>query len=197
MRLIMNILAGLCGLYSLVILIRLLLTWFSSANHETAKPIELLSRITDSYLNWWRRIPWTRLGYLDLSPIAAMAAISIMQTIFSTLARYGTISIGITIAIILSALWSAISFLLGFCLIILVLRFIAYTTRRNTMSGFWNIVDTISRTILYRINRIIFGGRLVNYMTSLVVSAVLLLLIWVGGRFIIQLIISLVVKSPV
>ena len=195
MRFIMNLLAGLCGLYSLMILIRIILTWFSRANY--GRPVELLSRVTDPYLNWWRRIPGLRLGFLDLSPIAAIAALSIVQTVFSTIARYGTIRIGIIIAIALSALWSAVSFLLGFCIIILILRFIAYISNRDTLSGFWNIIDTISRPMLYRVNRIIFGKRLVNYLTSLLVSTGILILLWIGGRFVIKLLIALIVKSPV
>jgi len=195
MRFIMNLLAGACGLYSLLILIRIILTWFSRVDY--GKPVELLSRVTDPYLNWWRRIPGLRLGFLDLSPIAAMAVLSIAQTIFSTLARNGTIRPQLIIALILSALWSAASFLLGFCIIILILRFIAYMTNRDTLSGFWNIIDTIARPILYRVNRIIFGKRLVNYMTSLLVSLGVLILLWVGGRFIIRLIIGLIVKPVI
>jgi YggT family protein len=191
----MRFLAGLCGVYSLLILIRILLTWFSGAHY--GKPAELLSRVTDPYLNWWRRIPWLRLGYLDLSPIAAMASISILQTIFSTIGRFGTISLGIIIAIILSALWSAVSFLLGFCIIILILRFIAYMTNRDTINGFWHIIDTISRPILYRINRIIFGKRIVSYMTSLVVSAVMLILVSAGGKLAVQMLIALAAKPLV
>jgi YggT family protein len=195
MQALMRLLAGLCGLYSFLILIRILLTWFSGSNYS--KPVELLSRVTDPYLNWWRRIPWMRLGYLDLSPIAAMASVSILQTVFSAVARFGTISIGIIIAIVLSAVWSAVSFLLGFCIIILILRFIAYMTNRDIMNGFWHIIDTISRPILYRVNRVIFGKRIVGYMTSLVVSAVMLILLWTGGKFLIQMIIALIAKSPV
>ncbi|MCL2879035.1 MAG: YggT family protein [Treponema sp.] len=195
MRIIINFLSGLCGLYSLLILIRILLTWFSGSGY--GRPVYLLSRITDPYLNWWRRIPGLRIGYVDISPIAAMAALSIMQTILSTIAHYGSISLGIIIAIILSALWSAVSFLLGFCVIILILRFIAYMMNRNTMSGFWNIIDSISRPILYRVNRIIFGKRMVTFMTSIVVSTVIMALIWVGLKFIMNIILAILVKTPV
>jgi len=195
MRFIMNLLAGACGLYSLLILIRIMITWFSRADY--GRPVALLSQITDPYLNWWRRIPGLRLGLLDLSPIVAMAFLSIAQTIFSTLAHYGKISPQFIIAIILSALWSTISFLLGFCIIILILRFIAYMTNRDTLNGFWNIIDTISRPILYRINSIIFGKRLVNYMTSLLVSTGVLILLWIGGKFVIRLIITLITKPVV
>jgi YggT family protein len=190
----MSFLAGLASLYSLLIFIRIILTWF---NRSYGKPVELLTRVTDPYLDWWRRVSGLRIGFLDLSPIVAMAALSVLQTVFSTIARYGKISLGIILAICLSALWSAASFLLGFCLIILVLRFIAYLSSRDTTGSFWRIIDTISRPVLYRIQRIIFSGRLVNYMTGMLVSIAALALVWIGGRFAVNLLIKLLFRLPV
>jgi YggT family protein len=185
----MNLLATAVGLYSVIILIRIVLTWFSGANF--GKPMEILCRITDPYLNWWRRIPGLRLGFLDLSPIAAMAALSIVQSVFSTIARYGRISLGIIVFLILSALWSVLSFIIGFCLIVLVLRLAAYLTNRNVYSGFWQIIDTISRPLLYRINRIVFGKRLVRYLTGILAAIAVLALLWLGGRFAMQFLLGL------
>ena len=135
-------------------------------------------------------------GFLDLSPIAAMAVLSVAQSIFSTIGHYGRISLGIILAIALSALWSAASFILGFCLIILVLRFIAYMTNRNVYGGFWRVIDTISQPMLYRINRIIFGKRLVNYLTGIITAAAALAVIWVGGRFAVRLLVGLLLRLP-
>jgi YggT family protein len=191
----MTFLAGLAGLYSLLILVRIVLTWFSRSAY--GKPVELLTRVTDPYLDWWRRFPGLRIGFLDLSPIAAMAALSVLQTVFSRVARYGRISLGIILAICLSALWSAASFLLGFCLIILALRFIAYMTSRDITGSIWRIIDTISRPVLYRIQRIIFGSRMVNYMAGILVSIAVLALIWTGGRFAVKLLIELLFRLPV
>ena len=195
MRTIMNLLANLAGLYSLLIFIRVVLTWFSRADY--GKPVALLTRVTDPYLSWWRRVPGLRLGFLDLSPIAAMAALSIVQTVFSTIARYGRISLGIILAISLSALWSAASFILGFCIIILIIRFFAYMTNRNITGNFWQIIDTISRPLLYRIQRIIFRDRLVNYMTNIIVSIAALTVIWIGGRFAVRFLIGALFGLPV
>lgn len=190
----MNLLAGLAGLYSLLILIRMILTWFSGAYY--GKPAELLARITDPYLDWWRHILPLRVGYLDLSPIIAMSALSLAQSIFATIARYGKINVGIILAIVLSALWSAFSFVLGFCLIILILRFVAYMTSRNINSAFWRIIDTISRPLLYRVSRIIFGRRTVNYMTGIITATVTLAAIWIGGGLAVRLLTALLIKLP-
>jgi YggT family protein len=191
----MNLLANIAALYSLLILIRVMLTWFSGARY--GKPVELLSKVTDPYLDWWRDTLRLRAGFLDLSPIAAMAALSLAQSIFSTIARYGRISLGIILAIVLSALWSALSFILGFCLIILVLRLIAFMTNRDIYGVFWRIIDTISQPLLYRINRIIFGKRLVNYLTGIIAAIAVLAAIWIGGRFAVRLLAGLLLRLPV
>lgn len=195
MRVIMNLLANLAALYSLLILIRVMLTWFSGAQY--GKPVELLSTVTDPYLDWWRRVLRLRAGFLDLSPIAAMAALSLAQSIFSTIARYGRISLGIILFIVLSAVWSAVSFLLGFCLIVLILRFIAFMTNRNIYSTFWRIIDTISQPLLYRISRILFGKRLVSYLAKIIAAIVVLAAIWIGGGFALRLLTRLLLKLPV
>jgi YggT family protein len=190
----MNLLASLAGLYSLLIVIRVILTWFGGAQY--GRPVELLARVTDPYLDWWRRSLRLQAGYLDLSPIAAMAALSVAQSIFSTIARYGRISIGIILAIAVSAFWSAASFILGFCLIVLILRFIAFMTNRSLYSPFWRIIDTISQPLLYRINRIIFGKRLVNYLTGNIAAIAALAAIWIGGGFAVRLLAGLLFRLP-
>jgi YggT family protein len=175
---LLRILSGLINIYMMVILIRVMLTWFSGLNDTGLAG--LLSRVTDPYLNWFRRFSVLRIGYLDLSPIAAMAVLSLVNRMLTIITISGRISLGIILALILSAVWSAASFLLGFCAIIIGLRIIAYLTNRNIHGFFWNIIETISRPILYRINRIIFPGRMVRYLTGLIVSLAVL-----GGAFLI------------
>jgi YggT family protein len=180
-RFLFSILRSFTSLYSILIFIRVMLTWFSGVSDNRAAG--LLSRATDPYLNWFRRFPALRAGFLDLSPVAAIAVLSLVNRVFTILAYTGRISLGIILALILSALWSAASFVLGFCALVLGLRLIAYISSRNINSLFWHIVDTISRPILYRINRILFRGRIVNYLTELLVSIAVLLgaLIIAGG----------------
>jgi YggT family protein len=194
MLMIMNLLAGLTGLYSLLILIRIMLTWFGGA--QFGRPAEILARITDPYLDWWRRFP-LRAGFLDLSPILGMAALSLAQNIFSTIAHYGTISLGIILAIVLSSVWSVVSFFLGFCMVVLGLRLFAYLTRRSVYSNFWRIIETVAQPVLYRISRIVFGNRLVNYRTEMIVALAILLALMIGGRIAVNLLMGLLIRLPV
>jgi len=192
---VMKLLTTLVGVYSLLIIIRIMLTWFSNAPY--GRPVQLLAAITDPYLNWWRQRLNLHAGALDLSPIVAMAALSILQTVCSTIADQGRISLGIIIAVCLFALWSAAAFILGFCVIILVLRFIGYMCNSNMYSTFWRIIDSISQPLQYRINRIIFGRRLVHFTTGLIVSIIALVAAWVAGGLIVRLLTGLLLRLPV
>ena len=85
---------------------------------------------------------------------------------------------------------------MGFCVIVLVLRFIGYMCSSNMYSTFWRIIDSISQPLQYRINRIIFGRRLVRFTTGLVVSIVALAAVWAIGRFIVGLLTVLLLRLP-
>jgi YggT family protein len=191
----MNILSGITSLYMFLIFIRILLTWFSGANY--GKPYELLSGITDPYLNWFRRFSALRVASLDISPIAALAVLSVVNNIFTTLAHYGRISLGIILALCLSALWSAASFILGFFIVIVVLRLIAYLSNRNTYSTIWRIIDILSQPVLYRISRIIFQDRLVNYLARIITSIAVLLVLRIGLGILLRLVMNLLIRLPV
>jgi YggT family protein len=156
--------------------------------------VDLLCRITDPYLNWFRRFP-LRFGMLDFSPILALTVLSMANNVFGTLALYGRITLGIILAMLVSVLWSATSFILGFFIIILALRLIAYLANLDVYRSFWGIIDTLSQPVLYRINRIIFRSRLVNYLTGLIVSIAVLLVLRLGLGFLVSLLIGVLSRS--
>jgi YggT family protein len=191
---LMNILGGITSLYMILIFIRIMLTWFSGTNYGRA--FTILTGVTDPYLNWFRRFPALRVANLDLSPIAALAILSVVNSIFITLGRYGRISLGLILALVFSAVWSVISFLLGFSLVILTLRLIAYLTNRDVYGSFWRIIDMISQPVLYRISRLIFGKRLVRYLTGLLSSIAVLLILWAGLGFLARMGTDFLIRLP-
>jgi YggT family protein len=178
-----------------IIFVRILLTWFGGISF--GRPAEILNRVTDPYLDFFRRFPVMRVGYLDLSPVAALAVLSLANRVFTILARYGTISLGIILAILLQAVWSAAAFLLGFGIIVLVLRLIAFLTNRNVYGVFWRVIDTISQPLLFRINRIIFGGRIVRYLTGLLLSIAVLAAAYLLGGAAVRIAGVLLVRLPI
>ena len=182
MHTILNFLASAAGVYLLLIFIRIIISWFSGTG--SAKPVKFLSRITDPYLDWWRRNLNLRIGFMDLSPIVAISALSVFQNIIHSITRFDRVTIGNILTIVLLSVWSIVSFLLGFFIIILVLRLIAYLTNRDTYSGpFWRVVDSISQPLLYKLNKIIFRDRVKDFMKGIILSLLLLVAIRIGGGY--------------
>jgi len=100
------------------------------------------------------------------------------------------------LAVCLSALWSAVSFILGFCLVVLVLRLIGYFINANMFGTFWRVIDSISKPIQYRLGRIIFGSRLVRFSTNIIVSILVLAVLWIGGGIVIQIVSGILFRLP-
>jgi YggT family protein len=161
------------------------------------KPVELLEKVTDPYLNWWRKNLKLQIGYIDMSPIAAIASLSLIQNICINIAGSGKISIGIVLSIVLRGAWSVALFILGFFIIILILRLFAYLTNRDIFSSFWKVIDSISQPVLYRLNRIFFGNHITNYLTGIIVSVLALLGISIVGGIIVHIIVKVFAALPV
>jgi len=191
---ILNLLSLFLNIYMLIIFFRIILTWFPGFGNSGV--INVLSAITDPYLNWFRRFTFLRLGFLDLSPILALGVLSLVNRIVGMLASYGSISVGIVLALALMAVWGAVSFIIGFLILVLILRLIAFLIKQSGDNPFWNIIDTISQPVLYRINRIFFRNRIVKHITSLLVSIIGLAIIYMALRLLFALISMALVKLP-
>ena len=78
-----NGIAQFINIYLILLLIRVLLTWFPSVDWSKA-PFSILSQLTDPYLNLFRSlIP--PLGGIDFSPILAFFALQIVAQIFGSI----------------------------------------------------------------------------------------------------------------
>jgi YggT family protein len=178
----------------LIIFVQIILTWFQGMDQGGFQ--EVLAKITDPYLDWFRRFPALRIGYMDLSPIVALGVLSLFNRVLNTLAAYGTISIGIILALILQAAWGAVAFFLGFLIIILILRLIAHLAKLGRNS-FWYIIESISQPVLYRINRFIFNNRIVNFTTGIIVSLAVLVAAYLVLNIVVFIVSGLLVRLPI
>jgi len=179
----------------LLIFIRILLTWFSGATY--GKPLDVLKRVTDPYLNIFRRVSFLRTERIDFSPIAAIISLVIVLNIINTLRIYGEISLGIILALVISALWSAVFFLLFFFGIIIVVRLVSLFGRGFTVNPFWQTIDVLINPVLTSIQRIFFRGRQISYRASLGSGAVVLIGTALVGRLLVNLLIRLLRDLPI
>lgn len=87
LNLLLSVLVRTLSIYSLILLVRVLLSWFP--NLDWSNPVlSTVSSITDPYLNAFRGlIP--PLGGLDLSAIVAFLALNLAQQLLSSLVGSG------------------------------------------------------------------------------------------------------------
>jgi len=182
-------------LYGCVIFVRIILTWFG--NIGLGRFYLYLCRITDPYLNWFRRFRFFRVNNFDLSPVAALAALSIAGNIINRIAGTGRLSTGFLFALLIETAWSVIAFLIWFFIVIIILRLAGYLMSVNIYSHFWQIIDYISRPVIFTINNIFFKNRYVQYFTGLVVSIISLIALYAVFSFVVnKLIIPALLKLP-
>ena len=195
MQIVFRVLAAVIGIYSLIIFIRIIFSWFR--NLVSGRLVEIISKVTDPYLNWWRKRLNLRIGIIDFSAVAGIMFLYLLQNIFSMISAADKISIGMFLSVIILSLWPMVSFILGFCIIVIVLRMIAYLTNRYMFSQFWGMVDSISKPILYRINRIVFGSKIPGFLNGIIVSLLILIVIFILARVLIYMFASFLYNLPI
>jgi YggT family protein len=81
---IVDTVAKFLQIYSILLIIRILLTWFPTVDWYK-QPFATLSQVTDPYLNLFRSII-PPLGGMDFSPILAFLALNLLQSTILPLA---------------------------------------------------------------------------------------------------------------
>ncbi|GHU09512.1 hypothetical protein FACS1894151_07410 [Spirochaetia bacterium] len=194
MQMIMNIAGGLVNVYMILIFIRIMLTWFSGSARISAPA--LLTGITDPYLNMFRGIRFLRMGAVDLSPIAGLALLSLAGTVFSYLGRGGALTAGFLLALLLSGVWSILSFALNFSIIILILRIIAFFTNRDVYGSFWRIIDLIAQPIMFQVGKVFFRKQIVSFQTRLITVTAVMVVLRIGLEIVVRFLTTLITRLP-
>ena len=178
----------------LLLFVRILLTWFSGIS--LGKPQEILKRITDPYLNIFRRLSFLKNNRVDFSPIAAVISLVIVLNIVNRLRVYGEITLGVILALIVSAVWSAASFILGFFIILIAIRFVTVLIGHTTFSPLWQTIDLMVNPILAYLQRVVFRERKMSYKYGLGLGILILLAVSICGRLLINVVVGLLQRLP-
>jgi YggT family protein len=169
---IFRLLGAATSIYMLLCIVRIFLSWFPAA--ASGRPAEIVGQVTEPYLSMWRQIPFLVVGGVDFSPIAALAVLSGVSRVFAV-ASYGAVTIGLILSLLIEVVWGPVSFLLGFFMMLIVARIIAYAAQWNSLHPIWRAIDAIINPVLFRLKRLVYKDRIVNYMQGLITGALLLL----------------------
>jgi len=191
---IARILGAGTSLYMLLCALRVFMSWAPGVG--LGKAGNILSSIVDPYLGMFSRIKLFRTERFDFSPIAALAVLSVANNMLSTLAISGRITFGFFLNLILGAGWSAFSFVLSFVTACALVRIIVFLARMNSLHPIWVVVDAILNPILYRINKVIYRNRAVDYLQGLITGFLVILLFRTAGGALVRILGSLLLSLP-
>jgi YggT family protein len=183
------------SLYMMVILIRIIFTWFRGIH--TGRAEQFLASLTDPYLNWFRRNVPVRFGALDFSPVVGILFLGLLNTVSNQLAFAGSITLSFVLAVLISAVWSAVSFFLTLFLIVAVIRLVGMIANLDHGGRFWIVVEQIINPVLQTTVRPFLRGRFTNYRDSLLIFIGILLGILILGRIGIGFLVRLVGLIPI
>ena len=190
---ILRIISAFLSLYSLLCLLRIIITWIP--NYSYSKPADILDQICDPYMNLFRGIKWLRFGSFDFSPALALCILGAGSQLFSSLANGGYINLQMILAMILGIFFSILSSLIFFLIILFAIRLILIMINRDSYntSGFMaNQIDSSISSIVYRIARTFAMGRRITYKAALIISIIALLFLQFALRILLAFILSII-----
>lgn len=192
---VLRVITSVGSIYLLLILIRVLLTWFHGV--DFGRPYQILCSLTDPYLNYFRRFKRLRGSVLDFSPIVAVLVLIVLLDLLNRIMIQGRISLGIVLGVLLSAVWSAISFVLTLCIVLIVIRFVMSISGANSVGPFVRTLDTLVAPLLEGVRKRLFKNRFVTHKTILATTGAIILALYIALSALMAYLIPLIHALPV
>ncbi|QEN07958.1 YggT family protein [Oceanispirochaeta crateris] len=169
---VFQFLSSLISVYMLLIIFRVLLTWFQG--RLNGKGVEILMKVTDPYMNRFRGISWLRFGFLDFSPVVAIAVLGLVSQIFNSLAVSGTLNPMLIVVYILGSVWNFLAFFINFLIIMMIFRLVTILFFSTWNHQILFQIDNILYKVVARILGI-FTTKNVKFSMALAICAGILL----------------------
>lgn len=185
-----SIIARLITVYTYIIWIRIIVSWIVPYPREGSLTY-YLAAIVDPFLNLFR--PKYNRFMLDFSPILAVGALSVVRAILYYFSATGRLSLGYSLAAIITALWEyAISLAFIVFFILVIIKLISLFTSGNTLSSVASVVDPILR----KIQTTFFKNRLLKQTTLVIILIIALIISYVGMQYLLSFLIRLCYRIP-
>lgn len=215
-----SFLAGVLGLYSFLIVVRIILSWvvgFSRMNgwrsgyvgygyaggngaggpSRLEKASDAIGRIVDPYLNLFKGISSLRRSRVDFTPVVALIVLNLVQSLLEMVAQTGRVSIGVLLAIAVQGLWSSLfAYLFVFLLILLVVRYFLGRSTSLQAQNWMNAIDPILDSPVKRVYKLFFR-KMVNpddqklVLASIVFYLIVFIALKIGVGFLVDFLVSI------
>jgi YggT family protein len=210
-RNVCSILASLIGIYSLIIVVRIIFSWIDNIQRANAwrngynsyngynqqsstlsSISNFLGKLVDPYLNLFKGITSLRRSHLDLTPLVAIIVLNLFQSIFNIVAISGRITIGVILALIVNLAWgSFFSYILFFLIVLLIIRYFIGRSNSYKAQNWLNAIDPIINSPVQKVYKIFFAKKGESDDQKVVlVSLVFYIIIFVICKFAVSWLVS-------
>lgn len=189
--------SGLVGLYSTLIVIRIMFSWVMRGRSMDSNKITMyLAKITDPYLNFFRGMKMSRAGTLDFSPVIALLVLNIVQSVLAVVGSYGKITVPVLLVIVVRGMWEYLfRFLMLVVIILLGIRVFMTYTHSPAASRWIPMIDRIINKPVCWVWSLIYGNKNIDEnrlaLTSLIFYTVLFFIIKIGLRSLLSWLITI------
>jgi YggT family protein len=191
---IFRLITSLISIYTLLCLIRIVLTWLPELNYSAFG--QFLSKACDPYLNIFRKLRFLQIGSIDFSPIVAIGVLSLSSSLISQMLFYGGFSVGYLLASIIQVCWTAISSVLTVYNILLLIRLVVALLKKDYSSNIWQNLDRIIYPVQSKITSLIFKNKIISNALGIGITLITCIILQILGSWIIGLIATLLSYIP-
>lgn len=191
---IFRLITSLISIYTLLCLIRIVLTWLPELNYSAFG--QFLSKACDPYLNIFRKLPFLQIGSIDFSPIVAIGVLSLSSSLISQMLFYGGFSVGYLLASLIQVCWTAISSVLTIYNILLLIRLVVALLKKDYSSNIWQNLDRIIYPVQSKITTLIFKNKIISNVLGIGITLICCIILQILGSWVIGLIATLLSYIP-
>jgi YggT family protein len=174
--------AKLIGIYSMLIWVRILLSWIRSPQLQSSGLYIFLCRATDPFLNIFK--PKNYVGRIDFSPLVALMVLNIVKTALEMIQVTNKITVWLILAVIIDNFWSYIfRYFFLIIIIMLIIRFFISKNPTDQAQMWLNILDRNLNAPVGVVFRLFYSNKQVSDETLVVASLVFYGVIYIGLRF--------------
>lgn len=202
---ICSFIAWVLGVYSTVILIRIIVSWillfvrrssWRSGNagyndQENQGPSSLLitldtvlGKICDPYLHLFSGVSSLRRSNIDLTPLLALVLLNFVRSVLSMFSSVGEISLWTILAILINGLWySFFTFILVVLIILLIIRLALGKSNTPGANNWINTIDPILDAPVSRVYKLFFRKKQVDDQKVVIASIVFYVVLLIVAKW--------------
>ena len=207
---ICSFLAWILGVYSTVILIRIIVSWillfarrsswrngngFNPENPDGPGPLasvdSILGKICDPYLKAFSGVTSLKRSNIDLTPLLALVVLNFVRSVLGMFATVGQLNLWTVLAIFVNGIWySFFTFILVALIILLIIRLVLGYSNTAETNNWINTIDPILDRPVSRVYKLFFKGKQTDDQKVVIASIIFYVVVLIGLKWAVNLLIK-------